>query len=159
MRSLGLRYALSSKFAHDNVRVIANFVRDPNIGVFKTKELAGYLGSYGFGDAHDNKLLVVVGDDQKQFNRYTRTAGAAIINDGKADLLIASRNLPHVNIIPAVGLNVYDILRHKNIVFTEFGLNCLQLRLTKGRDKKVSEYNKRFVMREKVQKLVELLPQ
>lgn len=157
VRSLGLRYALSSKFIHGNVLVMSNFVRDSDDGVFKTKELAKYLALHGYGDAHDNKLLIVVGDDEKQFNRYSRGQGAELVNDGKSDLLIASRNLPHVNIIPAVGLNVYDILRHRKVAFTEFGLDCLQLRLTKRREKKSLEYEKRSILRAKVHRLIEIL--
>ncbi|NJR43873.1 MAG: hypothetical protein HC767_15665 [Akkermansiaceae bacterium] len=40
-------------------------------------------------------------------------------------------NLRHVNVLPARGANVLDILRHKYLIITEAGLRDLTLRLTR----------------------------
>ena len=40
----------------------------------------------------------------------------------------ASANLPHVNLLPAVGANVYDILKHDTLVLTRAAVEKLEAR-------------------------------
>ncbi len=60
--------------------------------------------------------------------------GSALIVLGGADDAVAraARNLPHVKVIQAVGLNVYDVLGHVNLVFTREGLEQVVARLGEG---------------------------
>jgi large subunit ribosomal protein L4 len=60
--------------------------------------------------------------------------GSALIVLGGADDAVAraARNLPHVKVIQAVGLNVYDVLGHVNLVFTRDGLEQVVSRLGEG---------------------------
>ena len=41
----------------------------------------------------------------------------------------AARNLPHVKVLLASGLNVYDVLRHATLVVTRDALTALVARL------------------------------
>ena len=40
----------------------------------------------------------------------------------------AARNLPHVNVLPAIGANVYDILKHDTLVLTKDAVEKLEAR-------------------------------
>jgi len=44
---------------------------------------------------------------------------------------LAGRNLPHVLVQSVQGLNVYDILRHKNLLVTQDALAAIEERLTR----------------------------
>ncbi|HEX3677723.1 MAG TPA: 50S ribosomal protein L4, partial [Sphingomicrobium sp.] len=70
----------------------------------KTKELNARLTSLGFGKT----ALVIDGD---------------ALNVGFAR---ASSNLESVNLLPAVGLNVYDIMRHETLVLTRAAVEKLE---------------------------------
>ncbi len=56
---------------------------------------------------------------------------SALIVDGTVDagFLRASRNLPKVDVLPTIGANVYDILRHDVLAITAAGLAGLTARL------------------------------
>ena len=43
--------------------------------------------------------------------------------------LRASRNIPHVDVLPTVGANVYDILKHDVLAITTAGVEGLKERL------------------------------
>lgn len=60
--------------------------------------------------------------------------GSALIVLGGADDAVAraARNLPHVKVIQAVGLNVYDVLGHVNLIFTREGFELVLARLGEG---------------------------
>jgi large subunit ribosomal protein L4 len=60
--------------------------------------------------------------------------GSVLVVLGTADESIAraARNLPHVKVIQSVGLNVYDVLGHVNLVFTREGLEQVVARLGEG---------------------------
>jgi large subunit ribosomal protein L4 len=60
--------------------------------------------------------------------------GSVLVVLGAADESIAraARNLPHVKVIQSVGLNVYDVLGHVNLVFTREGLEQVVARLGEG---------------------------
>jgi large subunit ribosomal protein L4 len=55
---------------------------------------------------------------------------SALIVDAEVDpsFLRASRNIPHVDVLPTVGANVYDILNHDVLVVTTAGVEGLKLR-------------------------------
>ena len=60
------------------------------------------------------KVLFVLGKDDKQ-----------------DDLNLAIRNIPLVDTINQLGLNVYDVLKKDHILFTEQGLKEFEDRLSK----------------------------
>ena len=102
VRVLGLRMALSSKAMNGQLVVVDNLdVKDG-----KTRVLKDQLGKLGFGKT----ALVIDGD---------------ALNVGFAR---ASSNLGEVNLMPAMGANVYDIMRHETLVLTRAGLEKLEAR-------------------------------
>ncbi len=100
VRRLGLISALSQKQAEGKLVVI-----DSAGGVEKTKELNAKLRALGWTSA-----LIV----------------DAAVDPG---FLRASRNIRGVDVLPTVGANVYDILRHELLVVTSAGLEGLTARL------------------------------
>jgi large subunit ribosomal protein L4 len=102
VRALGLKMALSSKALGGQLIVVDNLdVKDG-----KTKELQAKLNGLGFGKT----ALVIDGD---------------ALNVGFAR---ASSNLQSVNLLPAVGVNVYDIMRHETLVLTRAAVEKLEAR-------------------------------
>ena len=101
VRALGLKMALSSKAKQGLVIVDTLDVKD-----VKTKALAGQLAQANWG----RKVLVIDGD---------------AVNEGFA---LATRNLIGVNVMPAVGANVYDILKHDTLVLTRAAVEKLEAR-------------------------------
>ena len=102
IRALGLKMALSAK-AKDGSLVVLNGL---DVEEGKTKTLASLLSKLGFG----NKALVIDGD---------------ALNVSFAN---ASGNLRGVNLMPAVGANVYDILNHDTLVLTRAAVEQLEAR-------------------------------
>ena len=100
IRALGLKMALSSKAQNGLVIV------DTLDGEAKTKALAGQLAKAGFG----KKVLVIDGE---------------AVNDNFAR---AARNIVGVNVLPVVGANVYDILKHDTLVLTRAAVEKLEAR-------------------------------
>jgi large subunit ribosomal protein L4 len=100
VRALGLRMALSSKAREGQLVVIDNL----DLKEGKTRELRTKLGELGFGKT----ALVIDGD---------------ALNVGFAR---ASSNLGMVNLMPAVGANVYDIMRHETLVLTRAAIEKLE---------------------------------
>ncbi len=100
VRALGLKMALSSKAQSGQLIVVDNLDVDNG----KTKELQGKLGALGFGKT----ALVIDGD---------------ALNVGFAR---ASSNLESINLLPAVGANVYDIMRHETLVLTRAAVEKLE---------------------------------
>lgn len=101
IRALGLKMALSSKAQGGLVVVDTLDVKDA-----KTKVLAGQLAQANWG----KKVLVIDGD---------------AVNKGFA---LATRNLIGVNVLPAIGANVYDILKHDTLVLTRAAVEKLEAR-------------------------------
>ena len=101
IRALGLRMALSSK-AKDGLVVVDSLeLKDA-----KTKALKGQFEQNGWS----GKVLVIDGD--------------AV--DGS--FARAASNLPGVNVLPAGGANVYDILKHDTLVLTKAAVEKLEAR-------------------------------
>jgi large subunit ribosomal protein L4 len=103
VRALGLKMALSSKAMGGNLMIVDNL--DMGEGA-KTKSLEAKIGKLGFGKT----ALVIDGD---------------ALNVGFAR---ASSNLHGINLIPAVGANVYDIMRHETLVLTRAAVEKLEAR-------------------------------
>jgi len=102
VRALGLKMALSSKAMNGQLVVVDNLdVKDG-----KTRVLKDQLGKLGFGKT----ALVIDGD---------------ALNVGFAR---ASSNLGEVNLMPAMGANVYDIMRHETLVLTRAAVEKLEAR-------------------------------
>jgi len=101
IRALGLKMALSSKVDGNLVVVDSLELTDA-----KTKVLVGILASAGFG----KKVLVVDGD---------------AVNEGFAR---AAGNIIGINVMPAIGANVYDILKHDTLVLTRSAVEKLEAR-------------------------------
>jgi len=102
VRALGLKMALSSK-AKDGTLIIVDTLELKDA---KTKALIAQIAKLGFG----NTALVIDGDE---------------VNTGFA---LASSNIPKVNVLPAVGANVYDILKHETLVLTRAAVEKLEAR-------------------------------
>jgi large subunit ribosomal protein L4 len=102
VRQLGLRMALSSKALSGQLIVLDNL----DLAEGKTRELREKLTKLGFGKT----ALVIDGD---------------ALNVGFAR---ASSNLGSINLMPAVGANVYDIMRHDTLVLTRAAVEMLEAR-------------------------------
>jgi large subunit ribosomal protein L4 len=100
VRALGLKMALSSKARDGQLIVVDNL----DIDDAKTKALQAKLGKLGFGKT----ALVIDGD---------------AVNVGFAR---ASSNLESINLMPAMGANVYDIMRHETLVLTRAAVEKLE---------------------------------
>ena len=103
VRALGLKMALSSKAMGGNLMIVDNL--DMGEGA-KTQALQAKIGKLGFGKT----ILVMDGD---------------ALNIGFAR---ASSNLHGINLLPAVGANVYDIMRHETLVLTRAAVEKLEAR-------------------------------
>ena len=101
IRALGLRMALSSKAKEGLVVVDSLDLKDA-----KTKAVADAFGKNGW----NGKVLVIDGDAVTE--GFARAAG----------------NLKGVNVLPAVGANVYDILNHDTLVLTKAAVEKLEAR-------------------------------
>lgn len=101
VRALGLKHALSAKAAEGKLVVVDNLVLDAG----KTKVLKETLGKLGVA----NGLFI---------------DGAAV----DVNFALASRNLYKVDVLPAIGANVYDILNHDHLVLTRAAVESLEAR-------------------------------
>ena len=101
VRALGLRMALSAK-AQNGLVVVESL----DVAEGKTKVLAGQLAKANWG----KKVLVIDGEQ---------------VNDTFAR---AANNIVGVNVLPAVGANVYDILKHDTLVLTRAAVEKLEAR-------------------------------
>ena len=101
VRALGLKMALSSKAKAGLVIVDSLELKDA-----KTKGVAILLAKANWG----KKVLVIDGSQ---------------VNEGFAR---ATRNLFGINVLPAMGANVYDILKHDTLVLTRAAVEQLEAR-------------------------------
>jgi len=98
IRALGLKMALSSHAKAGSLIVLDAF------GAAKTQELKNQFAKLGTGKT-------------------------ALVIDGEAgNGFLAARNLIGVNVLPAVGANVYDILKHDTLVLTRAAVEKLEAR-------------------------------
>ena len=101
LRALGLKMALSTK-AKDGLVIVDSL----ELADVKTKALKGHFDKAGW----NGKVLVIDGET---------------VNDGFRK---AANNLPGVNVLPAIGANVYDILKHDTLVLTKDAVAKLEAR-------------------------------
>ncbi|WP_194744262.1 50S ribosomal protein L4 [Thermaurantiacus tibetensis] len=105
IRALGLKCALSAKAQEGKLLVVDNLALE----AAKTKVLKEGLAKLGVS----NGLFV---------------DGSAV----DVNFALASRNLHKVDVLPAVGANVYDILNHDHLVLTRAAVAALEARLARG---------------------------
>ncbi|WP_420414721.1 50S ribosomal protein L4 [Roseibium sp.] len=101
VRALGLKHALSAKAKTDSIVV----VEDAKAAEAKTKALKSQLNKLGLTSA-----LVIDGTEVDN------------------NFALASRNIPHLDVLPVQGINVYDILRANTLVLTKAAVSALEER-------------------------------
>ncbi len=102
IRTLGLKMALSSHAKAGSLIVMDSLVVENG----KTKVLVGNLEKLGFG----KKALVIDGDTVE------------------TTFALAAGNLHQVDVLPAIGANVYDILKSDTLVLTRAAVEKLEAR-------------------------------
>jgi large subunit ribosomal protein L4 len=101
VRKLGLKIALSAKQAEGKLIILDSAATESR----KTQDLVKRFKLLGW-----NSVLVIDGQVDANF-------------------ALASRNIPHVDVLPQVGTNVYDILRRDTLVLTKEAVQALEARL------------------------------
>ncbi|WP_370237672.1 MULTISPECIES: 50S ribosomal protein L4 [Henriciella] len=101
VRKLALAHALSAKVKGDALIIID----DAKLDAAKTKELSAKFKGLGVDNA-----LIIAGTE---------------VDDNFAK---AARNIPNIDVLPVAGLNVYDILRRKQLVVTKSALEGIGAR-------------------------------
>ena len=103
VRALALCHALSSK-AKDGSLVVLD---SASLTAPKTAALRVQLTKLGLKNA-----LVIAGPEVD------------------TNLKLAARNIPHLDVLPDAGLNVYDVLRHHTLVLTRAAVEAIEARFT-----------------------------
>ncbi len=101
VRALALRHALSAKRAADGIVVMDDLAMKEA----KTSALRGHLAKLGL----ENALFI---------------GGAELDNNFR----LAAQNVPHVDVLPIQGINVYDILRREKLVLSKSAVEALEER-------------------------------
>ena len=101
VRKLGVRMALSARFSENNMIVLDGF----DLADIKAKQFAEVMKKLNI----ENGLIVIPGKNE--------------------NLEKSSRNVQGYKVIPADGLNVYDILLHRSLVLLQLCLGQLEERL------------------------------
>jgi len=101
VRALGLKHALSSKVKASELIIMDK----AELAAGKTKAVKAAFEKLGLVNA-----LIIDG---------------ATLNEGFAR---AARNIPNIDVLPIQGINVYDILRRKNLVLTKAAVEALEAR-------------------------------
>jgi len=102
IRSLGLKMALSSKAANGELMVIDS----EKVAAAKTATIAKQLAKLNL------KKVLFVGADSIDVNFQKSIA-----------------NIPYIDALPTIGLNVLDILKHDNLVLTADAVKAIEARL------------------------------
>jgi len=102
VRALGLCVALSDKLRCGQLSVVNSDVLE----VARTQYLADLVGSRGW-----RRMLLVGGQS------------------GDSTFVRAASNVRAVDVMPAMGCNVYDLLRHESVVLTASSVLALHARL------------------------------
>jgi large subunit ribosomal protein L4 len=101
VRRLGLRMALSARYAEENLKVLDDF----QLEEIKTKRFLGVMDALNI----KNALIVVPGSNE--------------------NLQKASRNVHGFKVMASEGLNVYDILNYQHLVLLQPCIGQLEERL------------------------------
>jgi large subunit ribosomal protein L4 len=102
VRKLALKMALSAKLQKNTIMVLDQF----ELEAIKTKQFIEVLNAL-------NVKNVLIISDQKNEN-----------------LELSSRNVPYIKVQRIEGLNVYDILKHKNLILLESSIKGIERRLS-----------------------------
>ncbi|MGA7383440.1 MAG: 50S ribosomal protein L4 [Methylocella sp.] len=101
LRALALKHALSAKARDGGIIVWP----DARAVEAKTKPLRASFAKLGLTNA-----LIVDGEELE------------------ANFCLAARNIPQIDVLPAQGINVYDILRREKLVLTKAAIDALEAR-------------------------------
>ncbi len=101
VRALALKHALSAKAKSEDLIV----VEDLKLKDAKTSALIAQFEKLGLS----NVLVIDGAEVEKSFQ-------------------LAARNIPQVDVLPVVGINVYDILRRNKLVLTKAAVEALEAR-------------------------------
>jgi large subunit ribosomal protein L4 len=101
VRKLALKMALSSKFQEKRLVVLENF----ELEEIKTKKILEVL------DALDIRNVLIITDEKNE------------------NLELSSRNVPKIKVLRSNGLNVYDILKYRNLILLESSIERIEGRL------------------------------
>ncbi len=102
VRKLGLKHALSGKFAQGKLLVVDSLKLDQ----YKTANLLKLLNNF------NGKSYFMVSGDEVDIN-----------------FALAAKNIPNVVLVPQIGANVYDIIRHDYILLSQEAVGALEKRL------------------------------
>ena len=79
-----------------------------------------------------DKAHTVDGKTQAMISRFEKLGlSNALFIDGseiQPEFALAARNIPHIDVLPIQGINVYDILRRKKLVLTKAAVTALEAR-------------------------------
>lgn len=103
VRRAALRSALSRRCGESALFVVDKF----ELPEIKTRHVVNVMNAFDFKDM----LLVLAERDE--------------------NVLRSARNLQAVTVLPVEGLNVYDVLKHRNLVLTSAAVEQLTARLTR----------------------------
>ena len=112
VRAMALRHALSSKALTGSLVVVDTAAVDEP----KTAALRARFATLGWTNA-----LVIAGPQVD------------------ANLKLAARNIPLVDVLPDAGLNVYDVLRRDKLVLTRAAVEAISRRFSTDGDAQVQE--------------------
>lgn len=101
VRALGLKLALSAKAKEQQIVIVDAF----SLSEAKTKAFKEQIEKLGFANA-----LIVDGAEVE------------------ANVQLAARSVPYVDVLPVQGINVYDILRRDTLVLTKAAIDALEAR-------------------------------
>ncbi len=101
VRALALKHALSAKAKSEDLIV----VEDLKLKDAKSSALIAQFEKLGLS----NVLVIDGAEVEKSFQ-------------------LAARNIPQVDVLPVVGINVYDILRRNKLVLTKAAVDALEAR-------------------------------
>lgn len=97
-RASALRSMLSYQLKSNMITVIDNF----NFDKISTKDFVGFMKNFDL-----EKSLLVTGETNN-------------------NLYLSSRNVPHVKLLKPESLNIYDMLKYKNIVLTQSAIENIE---------------------------------
>jgi len=104
VKKIGLLHTLSQKNRLNNLFVVEDFKTE----ITKTKIFNKFLERYKL------KNSLIISD-----------------KNSKSKILKSVRNIPNIKIIEEQGVNVYDLLKYNNVIFTTSSLKLIQERLSK----------------------------
>ena len=103
IKKIGLAHALSQKYKSNSLFVIEDFKKE----IEKTKLFNQFL--------EKNKL---------------KNSLIILDKNSKIKIIKSVRNIPNLKIIEQEGVNIYDLLKYKNVIFTITSIKTLQDRLS-----------------------------